>query len=132
MGADRGGIFVPQLEAAGESLWADRIFEAVVERFQAVLEDWPDSALHHNNLAWACARCGRRPDLQMTHARRAVELEPKNTSYLDTLAEVQFLAGHPELALELAEQCVNLNPFSQHYREQQERFSAAIESSVAD
>ncbi len=116
--------FVPQLDAAGESLWAERIFDSVVQRFQAVLAVWPNSALHHNNLAWACARCARRPDLQLQHARRAVELEPDNTSYLDTLGEVLFLAGQNDEAAELAAKCVALNPFSKHYRQQLERFAA--------
>ncbi len=114
--------FVPQLDQADETRLADRVFTAVIDRFQTVLARWPDSALHHNNLAWACARCHRRPDLQLAHARRAVELEPDNTSYLDTLGEVLYLGGETDEAITLARRCIQLNPFSQHYREQLQRY----------
>jgi tetratricopeptide (TPR) repeat protein len=118
-------LFVSRLEADGETEWADRIFKAVADRFLHVLEKWPNSALHHNNLAWACARCNRLPTERMIHARRAVELEPDNTSYLDTLAEVLFLSGDTAEALQLAQRCVELNPFSDHYRQQVTRFQNA-------
>ena len=68
--------FVPRFEAAGQAEWADRLFEAAAGRFTEVLARFPDSAMHHNNLAWACVRCQRWPERRLHHARRAVELNP--------------------------------------------------------
>ena len=42
----------------------------------------------------------------------------------DTLAEIAFLRGDNARAVNLTEQCIALNPFKAHYREQLERFQA--------
>ena len=116
--------FVPRLEAAGHQQWADRIFEAAAARYLQVLGTWPDSALHHNNLAWACVRCDRWPQRRLEHARRAVQLSPDHAGYLDTLAEILYRSGQQAEAIRIAEQCVARNPFRQHYRDQLARFRA--------
>ncbi len=116
--------FVPLLEQSGRQEDADELFSMIASRYLQVLETYPRSALHHNNYAWACARCHKRLDDARRHAERAVELEPHNTSYLDTLAEVVFLQGDSARAIELIGQCIELNPFKQHYRDQMQRFSA--------
>jgi hypothetical protein len=59
--ADRRGSR-SALDAAGHRQAANRLFD---EQFQAHVqwcEDWPDSAMLNNNLAWLAARCGRRLD----------------------------------------------------------------------
>ncbi len=117
--------FVPKLEQAGWSAEANQLFEYVATRYESVLSAFPNSALHNNNFAWACARCNRRPETRLRCAQRAVELEPFNTSYLDTLAEVQFLSGNTQTAIELAKKCIRLNPFKEHYHQQLVRFEKA-------
>ena len=41
---------------------------------------------------------------------------------VDTLAEIHFLAGHADLARELAEVAIDLAPGEPYYREQLQRF----------
>jgi hypothetical protein len=61
--------------------------------------DYPRAAGCHNRAAWLAARCGRRHDQALEHARKAVEQEPGNAGYLDTLAEVHFQRGDRGKAL---------------------------------
>ncbi|MGI9519626.1 MAG: hypothetical protein ACR2NP_21415 [Pirellulaceae bacterium] len=123
--------FVPLLEQYGLGHQADQLFDAIAERYRQVLNRYPNSALHHNNLAWACARCQRRLGEARQHAERAVELQPLNTSYLDTLAEIAFLQGEKEYAVQLIRKCVTLNPFKDHYRQQLQRFTSAADESAS-
>jgi tetratricopeptide (TPR) repeat protein len=116
--------FLPLLEQSGHRELADRLFDASAARFESVLKRHPDSALHHNNFAWVCVRNDRYPHQRLLHARRAVELEPNNPYYLDTLAEVLFRAGESAEAIALEQRCIQLNPFSETYPRQLERFRA--------
>ena len=79
---------VPEFERLGMKPRADELYGESKRSLDAVLAKYPDSANDHNNLAWLAANCGRDADEAMTHAKRAVELKPKNAAYLDTLAEV--------------------------------------------
>lgn len=119
-------FLVPRLEAAGAQADADELFEAYFDHYEELLTLLPDSALHHNNLAWFSARCERRIDDALRHARRAVEIEPTSSNYLDTLAEIEFLKGNPREAADLARRCIEINPIKAHYREQLARFETAM------
>jgi len=82
----------------------------------------PDCALLHNNLAWTAARCGRRLDEAQQHAQRAVELDPDNASYVDTLAEVYFQRGDRESALRHSRRAAELRPGDETLQRQLKRF----------
>ena len=99
----------------------------IADQYLTILQQYPDSVLHHNNYAWMCSRCGRRLSDSLAHAERAVQLEPDNTSYLDTLAEAAFRNGDTKRATGLADRCILLNPFKPVYREQRRRFAEAME-----
>ncbi len=62
---------------------ADRAYE------RALALD-PDHAMALNNYAYSLAERGRQLDRALEMARRAVELDPENASYLDTLGWVYF------------------------------------------
>ena len=115
---------VPLLEDAGHREVANRLFDQQFAIHQQWCEAWPDSAMLHNNLAWLAARCNRRLDDALRHARRAVEWEP-NAAHLDTLAEVYHRQGNHEKAVEYAERAVASEPDSDTLRNQLERFRAA-------
>ncbi|MCS7049883.1 MAG: hypothetical protein NZ483_11405 [Verrucomicrobiae bacterium] len=89
---------------------------------QQRLERAPDSAELHNNLAWLLAVSRVRLDEALHHAQRAVELEPRQPAYLDTLAEVHFQRGDRQKALELIARCIELDPESTYFRDQEQRF----------
>jgi hypothetical protein len=116
---------VPDLEQAGQQTAADELFEDCFKFVSNVCKQFPDSPLHHNNLAWLCARCDRQLDTALVHVRRALELAPQTPSYLDTLGEVHFRRGEYAQAVECARECLALEPNSEFFQKQLERFQRA-------
>jgi tetratricopeptide (TPR) repeat protein len=115
---------VPELERRGMKARADELYGESKHAVEAVLAKYPDSANDHNNLAWLQVNCGRELDDAMSHARRAVELKPKNAAYLDTLAEVQYRRGEFDEAIKTMKRCQELQPGVPRHREQIDRFEA--------
>jgi tetratricopeptide (TPR) repeat protein len=115
---------VPELERRGMKARADELYDESKHAVEAVLAKYPNSANDHNNLAWLAANCGRDAGQALSHAKRAVELKPKNAAYLDTLAEVQFRRGEYDEAIKTMKRCLELQPGVARHREQIERFEA--------
>jgi tetratricopeptide (TPR) repeat protein len=116
---------IPLLDAAGQREMADRFVMQVVEHYESLCESHPKSALLHNNLAWATARCHRRLDVALSHAEKAVELDPDNAGYIDTLAEVCFHLGERDKAIHWSERAVALRPMGKSLQAQLARFRSA-------
>jgi tetratricopeptide (TPR) repeat protein len=115
---------VPELERRGMKPRADELYDESKHGVQAVLAKYPNSANDHNNLAWLAVNCGRDMDEAMSHAKRAVELKPRNAAYLDTLAEVQYRRRDYDGAIKTMTRCLELQPGVSRHREQIERFEA--------
>jgi tetratricopeptide (TPR) repeat protein len=113
--------FVPWLEKAGRQDDADKLFAQTYSVIEKMCK-FPDARNFHNALAWMCAKCNRRLDDALVHARRAVELEGDKVAYLDTLALVQFLRGEKDEAITLIKKCIELEPNDAHFKQQLERF----------
>ena len=116
---------VPEFERLGNKARADELYAEAMAAQEAVLARYPDSAAHHNSLAWLAVICGRDADKAMAHARRAVALRPDNASVIDTLAEAQFRRGDIDEAIKNMTRCAQLEPDVPRHREQLERFEAA-------
>jgi tetratricopeptide (TPR) repeat protein len=119
---------IPLLDDAGCDEFAAELFTATSEQLQRICDDFPQSATHHNNLAWMSARCDRDLDNALKHALRAVQLAPGNYAYLDTLGEVHFRRGHVQEALRCARECLEAVPDNPHYQRQMDRFRAAAQN----
>ena len=115
---------IPQLEKAGRTAEANALFERTMKLHQDVCDDFPRSALHHNNLAWLAASLSRDLDKARTHASQAVQLQPSNANYLDTLAEVRFRQGDRAEAIRQMTRCIELEPTRSYFRKQLDRFQA--------
>ncbi len=114
---------VPALEKAGEKARADQLFERVAGVWRKAAEEFPGCAAAHNQLAWQCARCRRNLEEGLTHARKAVELSPREAAHHDTLAEVLFQRGDRSAAVEQIKLCLKLpSSNSGFYRRQLTRF----------
>jgi len=50
------------------------------------------------------------------------ETERANPDYLDTLAEVQFLAGDPDSALLTIDEAIEIAPWDEYFQDQRDRF----------
>ena len=113
-----------ELEANDE---LDALFDIARQLHVDVLNDYPDSAMHHNNLAWLCAKSYRNLEEAREHATQATDLRPAEDTYWDTLAEVEFQLGNLERATELARKCFVMDPLYPHYQTQLKKFEAALE-----
>jgi tetratricopeptide (TPR) repeat protein len=116
---------VPEFDKAQSGKFADELFAKIYAVNIAICERFPNSASHHNNLAWMAAKCHRRIDDALKLSQRATTLQPENSGYLDTLAELHFLAGDRDKAIELAQRCLKFDAKNVHYQEQLERFRKA-------
>lgn len=80
-----------------------------------------------NNLAWRIATESTampdQGDRALALAERAVHQTARsNPDYLDTLAEVQFLIGDSESAIETIDEALEIAPWDDYFREQRNRF----------
>lgn len=124
--------YLPELRALpqGQGL-ADELFETIRAAHLRRLEKFPSSGLYNNNLAWINSTNGKYLDEALKHAELAVKNEPDNPTYLDTLADVCFNLGQVERAIELMEKCLRINPLSEHYQDQMEKFRRASGAKAA-
>ena len=93
------------LEALGQH-------EQAAEQYKAALRAAPDNALPMNNLAYMYATLGSNLDEALRLARRAVELRPRNASFLDTLGYVLYRCGNHREAASVLMQARALRPHS--------------------
>ena len=112
----------PKLEQAGRKDIADELFNGNYTANESVLQDFPKSSSHHNRLAWLSAKCNRRLDDALAHAKEAVKLAPKNAACQDTLAEVHFQRGEKEQAIAEAKRTLELAPGDKFFESQLKRF----------
>lgn len=115
-----------RFEQAPDPAAANALFDAGIAPLANLCRSFPDSGPAHNQLAWAEARCHRRLDDALTHARRAVELEPANTANLDTLAEVYFARGQVREAIAQMDKCLWLEPENAQHQRRIDTFRQAL------
>lgn len=115
----------PLLVKAGHQAEADQLLDRCAKRMLKHLEAWPNDSNSHNNLAWMFARCNQRLPEAIEHAERAVKLSDRSPTYVDTLAEAEFLSGHVERAIDLARECTETDPRHAHFQKQLQRFRSS-------
>ncbi len=84
--------------------------ETAESAYRAALKAMPNDARVVNNLAWMLREVPARRTEALALARRAVELDPKMPAAWDTLAELLFLGGDPQAALEAIDRALALQP----------------------
>ena len=99
--------------------WFDLFYQPMIEH----LVEFPDDTLIGNNTAWLAALCNRQLKKAQSLASKVVVSNPDPT-YLDTLAEVEYRLGNVAKAIELSEQCLQIEPKDKQHREQLKRFRA--------
>jgi len=114
----------PKLEERDRKKEADEIFSKVFDFLQKMCADHPRNASCHNNLAWMSVVCRRQMEEALAHSQKAVELDPKNPAFLDTLAEIRFQRKEIKEAVELMKKCIQLAPKAGYFRKQLKRFEA--------
>jgi hypothetical protein len=116
---------VPELKKIGRAdaeAAARELFDISSKRLEASWAQYPESGFLHNEAAWLAVRCGYEPEGALAHARRAVELLPRDTASLDTLAEVLYRRGDRAGAVALMKRCEELEPGEAQHRQRREEF----------
>jgi tetratricopeptide (TPR) repeat protein len=86
-------------------LAAHRQEKQAIMLYQRLLEQYPESSIIHNDLAWLLVTAHdphyRNPTLALKHARFALRHAPERyAAYFDTLASALFLSGHIDEAIQ--------------------------------
>ena len=115
----------PLLEKIGNKKFVGDMFGRISDDFFEILSMFPDSAMHLNNYAWACANAKQNVPNGIELAKRAVELRPGTAGYFDTLAELYHIDGQNEMAMKTIRRAIEINPMRDYYREQLQKFEEA-------
>ena len=100
----------------------DEWFRISWGRMTVVLERFPNSDNTCNTAAWLASRARRNLDQAEAYEKHALALNPEQSAYLDTMAEIQFAKGNREKAVEWSTLAINFLPGDSMLRRQHERF----------
>lgn len=100
---------------------ADWHFENIEKRLLAAVVKEP-TPNNKNTLAWFRARSHRKLDEALKLAREAVEGDPNNPAYIDTLAEVHHQLGRSDEAVQIERLALKLDPAAPELEYQMRRF----------
>lgn len=117
--------FFPAVRKMGLLKEHDEWFRVSWDRMAAVIEEFPDADNTSNTAAWLASRAQRNLDQAEKLLLHALALNPEQSAYLDTMAEIQFAKGKREKALEWSSQAINFMPTDSMLRRQHERFRTA-------
>ena len=116
---------LPTLRAQGKNQEADELFQRFYGKSKAELDASPESSSKLNQLAWLCGMARSELDAAEGFARRAVEIDPNQGGYVDTLAVVLFEQGKIDEAIATQKRAVELEPLHVELRSRLERFENA-------
>jgi len=112
----------PLLMEKGHAEEAAKLFDDSYQRHRRLVDDFPESATFLNQLAWLCAISRRRLDEALALAEQAVQLQPEQAAFVDTLAEVHFQRGDLAKAVEFSRRAVELAPRSAEMKRRLKHF----------
>jgi tetratricopeptide (TPR) repeat protein len=97
-------------------------------------EGWEEDAGRLNSFAWWCFENEVNLEEAEMLARKGAELaedDAQTAQILDTAAEIAYLRGNQSEAVALIQQAIDLDPDSESYGEQLDRFSGSIAEGAA-
>jgi tetratricopeptide (TPR) repeat protein len=118
-------FFFPALRKAGLIKEHDEWFRVSWSLMENSIATFPESDNTRNTAAWFASRALKNLDQAEKYLSKALAINPTQSTYLDTMAEIQFAMGKREKALEWSRKAVNFMPKDVQLRQQQERFRAA-------
>jgi tetratricopeptide (TPR) repeat protein len=116
---------LPQMRDAGMAELADSVLDQIMDEGVGYAKRFSFDAMTCNNVAWVAAKNEQRLEDALALATLAVQTEPESTTYRDTLAEVLFLLGRYEEALQIEQACLLDDPGQWHLHEQIEKYTKA-------
>ena len=99
-------------------------FRDAVALLSALADEYPDSSIVQNNLAWLYATGGEMKNgrLALRHAREAILITPYVPSAWNTLAEAYYISGQYAQALRSSEHALDLLRMQEHSEENIKEF----------
>jgi tetratricopeptide (TPR) repeat protein len=97
-------------------------------------EGWEEDPGRLNGFAWWCFENEINLEEAETLARKGAELaedDAEKAQILDTVAEIAHLRGNQAEAVALIQQAIDLDPDSEHYGEQLDRFTGSVAEGAA-
>ena len=98
--------FFAPMRAAGLAKVHDGIFERMWAGVTRRIKQFPDCDNSRNSAAWLASRANRHLDEAEKFLEKALERNPRQAAYLDTMAEVQFARGDRKKAVEFSTRSV--------------------------
>jgi tetratricopeptide (TPR) repeat protein len=114
--------FFPALRKAGLMEEHNRWFGISWDLLADVIRQYPASENTYNTAGWLASRARLKLDLADNFLQKALAMNPAQSAYLDTMAEIQFARGNRAKALEWSQLAVNFSPQDSQIRRQHERF----------
>ncbi len=102
--------FFPAVRNMGLIAEHDAWFKTSWARLSAVADRYPGACNTHNTIGWLGARAHRNLDAARAYEKQALALKPDESSFLDTMGEIEFAAGNREKALEWSQRAVEFTP----------------------
>ena len=118
---------LPQMRESGMEVLADATLDGIIDAGLEYADRFSLDAMTCNNVAWVAAKNGKRLEDALTLANRAVTIKPDSATYRDTLAEVLFLLGRTQEALQIEQACLLDDPDQWHLHEQIEKYRDALD-----
>jgi tetratricopeptide (TPR) repeat protein len=117
---------LPNLSEADQKKIRQRIDKAA-EMLRRDIDEEPDEANAYNQAAWLIGNTRGNLDEALRFGKKAVELDPDNGAYLDTLAHVYFAKGDLDNAVRYQSRAAEVEPHSGQIVSELKAFRAAAE-----
>lgn len=116
--------FFAPMRAAGLVRQHDEVFDRLWQNLAKRIARYPDSDNTRNSAAWLASRANRHLDEAESYLQKALENNPRQAAYLDTMAEVHFARGDREKAVEFSARGLKEEPEDLQLVRQHERFKS--------
>lgn len=114
--------FFAPLREAGLAGLHDKIFERMWLTVTKRIESYPACDNSRNSAAWLASRANRRLAEAEGFLKEALDRNPRQAAYLDTMAEIHFSRGDRKKALELSTRALHEEPLDLQIIRQHQRF----------
>jgi hypothetical protein len=104
--------FFPLLRKAGLTAELKQWFGESWEKISAVIKRFPDSDNTRNTAAWLASRAGMQLGDAEKHLKAALDRNPGQAAYLDTMAEVRFAQGDRAGAVKWSDRSLMFYPLT--------------------
>ena len=102
--------FFAPMRAAGLVEIHDKAFDRLWRNLELRIEQYPDCDNTRNAAAWLASRANRQLDKAEEYLKPALANYPRQSAYLDTMAEVHFAAGDRATAVEFSTRSMEGEP----------------------